>query len=202
MAGLDVLDDAFVEEQYARHGHPIWRFLRRALLLLVAVAIGCAAFVWRYQPLTAGDTYGLRAQPVPLVTTAPDRGSGVVAYSPGGTIDLVFAIGNDGRVPLQVTAVRDALPTLASSYQVRQMPAGTTGYDPDWATKFRAFTLRPGESRTLDLRYTLKDCGPPAGWANRVVRSQRVRYQLYGRLSRWANVPMLTPLVITGAPAC
>jgi hypothetical protein len=125
-----------------------------------------------------------------------------VAYAPGATVDLLFSVRNGGRVSVQVTAVRNALPVEAFSYEVREMPAGTTGYDEALAKPFRAFTLRRGESRTLVLHYTLKDCGPAVDWGGRMVERQHVRYRVFGRVSRSAEVPMGQPMVITGMPAC
>lgn len=194
MAGFDVLDQAFVEELYDRRAHPMRRFLGRAFVVLLIVLIGAAAYVWHFQPLSAGMVFGARSDP-------PAAGA-AIAYAPGLVVDLLFTVDNTGLVPVRVTGLGNELQPVTYSYEVRQLPPGATGYDEAVATAFRPFTLHPGQERTLVLRYTLKDCGPAGSWANRIVRRQAVRYDVYGRLPRTAHVALVQPLVITGMPAC
>jgi len=194
VAGFDLLDQAFVEDRYDPNAHPMRRFLGRAFAVLLVVVIAAAAYVWHYQPLSAGDIYGAR--------TDPAAAGADIAYGPGLVIDLLFTVANTGWVPVRVTGVDNELGPVTYSFEVRQLPPDATGYDEALATEFKPFTLRPGQARTLDLRYTLKDCGPAGSWANRIVRRQAVRYDVYGRLPRTADVALVRPLVITGMPAC
>ncbi len=197
MAAFDVLDQAFVEGRYDRGAHPMRRFVGRAFIVLLVVVIGVAAYVWRYQPLSAGSIFGVRSDP-----PAANGGAGI-AYAPGLVIDVLFTVDNTGLVPVRVTGVGSELRPITYSYGVRQLPPRATGYDEAQAIAFTPFTLRPGQARTLDLRYTLKDCGPAgSSWANRIVREQTVRYDVYGGLSRTAHVALVRPLVIMGMPAC
>lgn len=198
-----MLDEAFLEDELRRRRHPVRRFAAWLLLIVVLLAGAVAVFIWHYQPLTYGDTYGVRGDQVDQSGTPAPGGPSVVTYSPGQHFDLVFAVGNGGRVQLRVLDVPDnALAAVLSGYEIRLMPPGATAYDDRAAGPFRPLTLHPGESRTMDLRYTFKDCGGAVPGSNRIIRSQPVRYELAGRLRRTVRVTLAQPLVITGIPDC
>lgn len=198
-----MLDEALLEGELRRRRHPVRRFAAWLLLIVVLLAGAVAVFIWHYQPLTYGDTYGVRGDQVDQSGTPAPGGPSVVTYSPGQHFDLVFAVGNGGRVQLRVLDVPDqALQAVVAGYDIRLMPPGSTAFDDSAAGPFRPFTLHPGESRTMDLRYTFKDCGGAVPGSNRIIRSQSVRYELAGRLRRTVQVTLAQPLVITGIPDC
>ncbi len=198
-----MLDQAFDQDEYERRRHPVRRFLGWTLLLLVAALAGAAVFLLRYQPLTQGDTHGVRGDRVDQTDPAGARGASVVAYSSGASFDVVFSVANDGPVTVRITDLPDiGLRAVVSSYEVRVMPSGATAYDEGLSREFRPFRLRPGESRTLDLRYTFKDCRAVTDGGNRIVRTQQVGYDLVQRLPRVSDVRLAQPLVITDMALC
>lgn len=201
MSGLDMLQDTFVEEQPYRRRHPVRRFLFRMLLALVLLAGAGAGYVWRYQPLAAGSTYGVQGDQVR--ETEAVGGSSVVTYAAGDSFESVFSIRNTGRVTVRITAVPDTeLAAVLATYDVTVMPRHATGYDENDAEIFRAFALGPGEERVLNLSYTFRNCGEPATAGNRTVRRQPVRYELTEALERVADVALDQPLVILRMPVC
>ncbi len=202
MAALDMFEDTFVEDQrFARRLHPVRRFFARLLVVLVLGACTGTIFVWRYQPLTNGSTYGVRGETASETTSV--GGSNVVMYSAGESFEMIFTVRNSGAVTVRVTGVPDTeIGPIVASYDVSMMPRNATAYDDSVAASFQAFVLRPGEERLLVLRYTFKDCGESATAGNRTVRRQPVRYELPRQFSRVAEVALSQPLVIMGMPTC
>ena len=201
MSGLDMFEDTFVEdEQYPRR-HPVRRFFFRLFLVLVLLVCAGVVYVWRYQPLTYGDTYGFTGDD--MRETESVGGSSVVPYGPGGSFEMVFSIRNTGRVSVRITSVPDGdLAPVLATYDVSIMPRRATAYDENDAQPFEPFTLRPHETRLLNLSYTFDNCGDAATAGNRTVRRQVVRYELVQGLRRVAAVRLVQPLVITGMPSC
>lgn len=193
--------DTFVEAQPYPLRHPVRRFFFRLFLVLVLIAGAGVLYVWRYQPLAYGSTYGVQGDNVRETESA--GGSSVVTYGAGESFETIFAIRNTGRVTVRITAVPDTdLAPIVASYDVRVMPRKATAYDESDAETFRPFVLRPGEERLLNLSYTFRNCGEPATAGNRIVRQQPVRYELAQALERVADVALSQPVVITRMPAC
>ena len=196
-----MVEDSFTDEYYGYRRHPVRRFFGRLLLVLVLLAVAAGVVAWRFQPLSDGETYGVRGDRVQEATSV--GGSSVVTYGAGETFDMLFSVRNDGPVDVRILAVPDTeLRAVMASYEVRVMPRGATAYDEEDAEPFGPFRLRPGETRLLNLSHTFRDCGEAATAGNRTVRHQPVRYELFGRVERVAEVELRQPLVITGMPAC
>lgn len=201
MAGLDLLQDTFAEEQLFARRHPVRRFFLRLFLALVLLVVAAGCYLWRYQPLVSGDTYGLSGDQVQEAQSV--GGSSVVTYRAGETFEMIFSVRNTGRVPVRVTAVPDSeLALVVDSYDVSVLPRNATAYEHSDALPFRSFALRPGEERLLALSYMFKDCGDPATAGNRTVRRQQVGYVLGGQIERVADVGLAQPLVIMRMPSC
>ncbi len=196
-----MFQDTFADEQQLPRRHPVRRFFFRLFLVLVVLIAAGAVYVWRFQPLSVGDTYGVRGEQVR--ETESVGGSSVVTYGAGEGFEMLFSIRNAGLVPVRVTAVPDSeLASVLATYDVTVMPRGDMAFDPAQAQAFRPFALRPGEERLLNLSYRFKDCGAPAAAGNRTVRRQAVRYELVQRLERTADVRLAQPVVIARLPLC
>lgn len=196
-----MLHDTFVDEQEVARRHPVRRFFGRLFLVLVLVCGAGAIYLWRYQPLAYGDTYGLRGDQVR--ETESVGGSNVVTYGAGEDFEMIFSVRNIGPVTVRITGLPERdLAALMGSYDVSLSPRHATAYDEMEAQPFAPFALRPGETRLLALSYTFRDCGQAATAGNRTVRRQAVRYQLAQRLERVSDVTLGQPLVITGMPTC
>jgi len=201
MSGLDTFQDTFAEAQPYPRRHPVRRFLFRLFLVLVLIAGAGVGYVWRYQPLAYGSTYGVRGDDVRETESA--GGSSVVTYGAGLSFETIFSIRNTGRVTVRITDVPDTdFAAILASYDVMVMPRRATAYDESDTETFRPFTLLPGEERILNLRYTFRDCGEPATAGNRTVRRQPVRYELAQAFERVADVALGQPLVIRRVPSC
>lgn len=196
-----MFQDTFVEADPYPQRHPVRRFFSRLFLVIVLAAGAGVVYVWHYQPLTNGSTYGVVGSNVRETESA--GGSSVVAYGAGDTFEMIFSVRNTGPMTVRITGLpRKELTAIWASYDVTMMPRRATGYDASATEAFRPFALRPNEERLLVLSYTFKDCGELANAGNRTIRRQAVRYELAQALRREADVALGQPIVITRMPAC
>lgn len=196
-----MLNDTFVDAAHYPRRHPVRRFFLRLFLLVVLAAGAGVVYVWHYQPLANGSTYGVVGSNVRETESA--GGSSVVTYGAGESFEMIFSVRNTGPVPVRITGLpRKDLTPIWASYDVSMMPRRATGFDAGRTESFRPFVLSPDEERLLVLSYTFKDCGEPANAGNRTVRRQVVRYELVQTVHREADVTLAQPIVITRMPAC
>jgi hypothetical protein len=188
----------------------------RALLWLVVVAVvvyiaAFAAFVSRYQPLTA-DTLGAsidRDQVVGSVDATSPGGSSFTQYRVaavhGRRFSYAFTLVNDGRLPVTITSVGTQRGDLAPLSQTGVRIGETSGANrflASRATTFEPFTLSArGGSRLVVIDARMSDCQPGAGGSS-AYGTVDVTYKVVGLVTKHATLALPYTIQVPDDAAC
>lgn len=184
----------------ARAGRRWRRWLLVAGGVVVVALVAAATYVSRLQPLAEGAITGLEDSRPPT-----DDDGFLVTYRDRTLTRGLLSLRNDGRVAVRVERVGAARVAEGGEWhglvdfrpeRNGLNPPDDNAYD---APPFRAFTLRPGEGRSVSVALWLDNCEHNGPGTTMTLTAVPVTYRVFG-MRRTQLVRLGTPWSVT-APA-